>query len=157
MQEMVNEVLQKTFARCWGLQLMVIELPAGFDESIVTTQIQNQNISTMEYEQEATQIRASTAVIQAEFERKVKVIKTKGRANYTVETKKAKAQAKSNTLLVESEILKQVRKDLKLHEDDLLEYQQYGAMSMLSNASLFFGFEENAGVLLQQSAAGKVG
>jgi len=152
MQQTVSKTLQQTFAECWGLQLMIIELPQSFDKSIVDTQIVNQNISTMEYAQMAAKIRAETEVIQASFAKKVKVIKTQGRANYTLRVKKAKAHAKSQTLNTESEVLEDVKARLHLKSEDLVAYQEYSAVSLLPNASVFFGFEEGAGVIVQQSS-----
>mmetsp|Transcript_43350 Transcript_43350/g.137881 ORF Transcript_43350/g.137881 Transcript_43350/m.137881 type:complete len:364 (+) Transcript_43350:91-1182(+) len=149
MQAEVNAALNMTYAECWGLQLMVIELPSSFDAAIVATQVQEQNVSTMEYDQKATQIRAQTSVIAAEYDRKVKVIKAHGRANYTLQTKKARAEARSKTLNVEADMLEAIKGDLSLTPDDVVEYQQYTAIQMLQNASIFYGFEEGTQVLMQ--------
>merc|ERR1712107_137593 len=96
----------------------------------------------------ATQIRATTQVIKAEFEKKVKVIKAKGKANYTLLTKSAKAEAKKIRLQTESQTLQQIKETLQLVDDNLLDYQQYTAVSMMPNASVFFGFEESSGTIL---------
>eukprot|EP00434_Breviolum_minutum_P006276 symbB.v1.2.005536.t1/scaffold323.1/size229223/13 len=53
MQQEVNAVLNKTYAECWGLQLLDIALPKAFDQSIVQTQVQNQAISTEQYAQDS--------------------------------------------------------------------------------------------------------
>ncbi|CAE8609555.1 unnamed protein product, partial [Polarella glacialis] len=114
MQELVNEVLAVTYAECWGLQLLDISLPAEFDKSIVATQIQSQTIATMQYLQVATKTRAETRVIEAEFARKVKVIRAGARANYTLTTKVARAKAKQTILNAEASVLGQARTRLKL-------------------------------------------
>ncbi|CAJ1330946.1 unnamed protein product, partial [Effrenium voratum] len=51
MQREVNTVLNRTYAECWGLQLLDIALPKAFDESIVMTQVQNQAIATEKFAQ----------------------------------------------------------------------------------------------------------
>mmetsp|Transcript_84742 Transcript_84742/g.244992 ORF Transcript_84742/g.244992 Transcript_84742/m.244992 type:complete len:369 (+) Transcript_84742:85-1191(+) len=150
MQQEVDAMLQKAYARCWGLQLLDIELPPSFDTSIVATQVVNQNISSMEFEQLALQIHAQTKVIQAEFDKKVKVVKAKGRANYTLTTKTAKAHAKSKTLMTESGVLGSIKGRLKVAADGLLEYQEYANVAMLPNASVYFGFNADSDVILAQ-------
>lgn len=148
MQRSVNNALSTTYATCWGLQLMDIELPDIFDKSIVMTQVQRQNATTMSYSQVATVIRAETEVIMAQFNRNVTVIRATAEANYSLTTKKAKAQARSNILDIEADVLKKVQERLALTSEELVEYQQYTAIQQLNNASLFFGFEEDTKVLL---------
>merc|ERR1712050_664815 len=126
-------------------------LPLSFDQSIVATQVQRQNISTMEFAQTATQIRAQTAVIAAEFDRKVKVIKAQGKANFTIVTRSAKAKARSQTLDTEAQVLQDIKSALKLSSEDLVQYQQFAAVQMLRNASVYYGFDDDTQVLLKQS------
>jgi len=149
MQELVNEALGKTYAECWGLQLMTIELPASFDKSIVLTQVQSQKVETMRYDQVATKIRAETKVIEAEYDRNVTVIKAYGKANYTLVTRSARAEARGKTLDTESVVMNTIKMELALAGQDLVEYQQFTAIQALSNASIFFGFDEGTQVLLQ--------
>jgi len=157
MQRTLANTLKRTYADCWGFQLMNIELPPDYDEEIVKTQVVRQNIATQEFEQIATQIRATTDVIEAEFAKKVKIIKAHGIANQTLQVKWAKAKARSHTLDVEAEILDKVKARLKLDTDSLVEYQEYGAVSMLPNASLFFGFEDGSGVMMQPGRPASTG
>merc|ERR1719401_2720824 len=102
---MVDRELKKTYAGCWGLQLMVIDLPDDFEHSIVMTQVQKQSMLMKEQEQISTNIRAKTSVIEAEYARQVKVIMSQGRANYTVTTKEAAAQAQQKKIEIESEVV----------------------------------------------------
>lgn len=144
MHDMVTEALNHTFAQCWGLQLMVIELPDTFDASIVKTQVQKQNFSTQEFQQTATQIRAETGVIASEYDRRVKVITAHGNANYTLITKTAKASARQRTLLVETEVVETVKHKLNLMPADLVEYQQMTAVASLSGAKMIYGFDDSS-------------
>merc|ERR1712046_503662 len=114
MQGMANTALRKIYAECWGLQLMVIDLPPGFEESIVRTQVWEQRISSREFEQQAIRIRAETEVIASEYARQVKVIRAFGQANYSFTTKKARAEARRNTLAIEARILSSVHGNLEL-------------------------------------------
>jgi len=147
MQTMVDTELRKTYAECWGLQLMIIDLPNGFEKSIVETQVQKQMMLIREQQQISTKIRAETSVIEAEFARKVKVIMANGQANYTVVTKEASATAEQNKIDAESEALTIVKEKLNLHPEGLITYQQYSALDDLDQASLMFGFEDGEGII----------
>lgn len=157
MKELVNASLtffNISFADCWGLQLMSVELPRSFDASIVDTQVKSQNISTMEFSQKATRIRAETDVFKSEYNRNVTVILAKADANYSLVVKKAKANARSKTLAVEARVMKKVAQRLRLSGSDLVAFQQYAAIQMLENASVFFGFDQGTQVLLRNGGRG---
>lgn len=154
MRLLVNKALNKTNAECWGLQLMGIELPQVFDSSIVDTQVQSQNISTMKFSQQATQIRAETRVLKSDYDRNVTVILAKADANYSLVVKKATANARSKVLATEAKVLKTVAQRLRLGGSDLVAYQQYSAIQMLENASVFFGFHEGTQMLLTNGGRG---
>mmetsp|Transcript_26202 Transcript_26202/g.75150 ORF Transcript_26202/g.75150 Transcript_26202/m.75150 type:complete len:343 (-) Transcript_26202:198-1226(-) len=149
MQQMVNRELKKAYAECWGLQLMLIDLPDVFEHRIVVTQIQKQNMLIKEQEQLSTQIRAQTSVIEAEFNKQVRIIMADGQANYTVTTREAHAEAMQNKIDAESEILGSLKSSLELLPEDLVLYQRYGALDDLEDASLLFGFSGPSSVLLK--------
>mmetsp|Transcript_133146 Transcript_133146/g.231385 ORF Transcript_133146/g.231385 Transcript_133146/m.231385 type:complete len:315 (+) Transcript_133146:126-1070(+) len=149
MQEMVNLELNKMYAECWGLQLMIIDLPDMFEDSIVHTQVQKQAVRTRQNEQISTQIHAETTVIEAEYGRQVKVILAEGQANYTYTTKMAQAKAQKKRIDTESDVLGDVRKELDLDSEGLVLYQKYNALDDLSEAGVFYGFEEGSKVLVQ--------
>jgi len=146
MQKMADKELRKTYAECWGLQLMVIDLPNGFETSIVQTQVQKQMMFIREQQQASTQIRAQTSVIQAEFDRKVKVILADGQANYTITTKEAQANAEKQKIQTESEALRSIRQRLSIDPAGLIRYQQYGALEDLEEAVVMFGFGKDQAV-----------
>lgn len=151
MQKMVSTKLEKTYAQCWGLQLMIIDLPDDFESSIVRTQVQKQSLLMREQEQQSLKIRAETKVIQAEYARKVKIIMAEGQANYTVTTKEAQAEAQKNKIGVESEVLGELKTKLKLGADGLVRYQKYGAMDDLADASLFYGFSGPSTMMIRSA------
>jgi len=147
MQEMVDRELRKSHARCWGLQLMLIDLPDVFEHRMVVTQIQKQSMFIKEQEQRSAQIRAETSVIEAEFDRTVRVLTAGGQANYTVTTKHAQAEATQRRIAVESEVMGTVKKSLGLTPDGLVSYQRFSAMDDLESASVYFGFAGPSSVL----------
>merc|ERR1711879_1095165 len=140
MQQLVDKRLRKTYAECWGLQVMVIDLPNQFETSIVQTQVQKQEMLIREQEQASTKIRAETSVIKAEYDKKVKVIMSHGNANFTVVQKKAEAHAQQNKIDTESSVLGAVRKELGINAAGLVLYQKYSAMDDMEDASVYYGF-----------------
>lgn len=152
MLKLLNIGLHRTYAECWGLQLMVIELPSTFEYSIVRTQIMKQMATLNTFEQRATQVRAHTNVIAAEFERNVTVIKAHGRANYTLTTKRAAAEARKRTIKVESNVLKSVREGLSLDSGSVLSYARYSAIKSMPDAELLYGFAKGQTVILKHDS-----
>ncbi|CAE8581277.1 unnamed protein product [Polarella glacialis] len=152
MQKLVDKELRRTYAECWGLQLMIIDLPDGFENSIVQTQVQKQMMLISEQQQYSAKIRAQTSVIEADYERQVKMIMSQGHANYTLVTKSTLAKAEQNKIDVESEVLQSVKQTLGLDPESLVLYQKYGALDDLVDANLIFGF--GADQMLIQSGGG---
>ncbi|CAK9118385.1 unnamed protein product [Durusdinium trenchii] len=122
-------------------QLMIIDLPDGFEHSIVQTQVQKQMMFIREQQQVSTKIRAETSVIKARGPpSKSQVLMADGHANYTVVTKEASATAERRKIDVESEALTIIKNSLHLSPQGLVLYQQYGALDDLEEASLMYGF-----------------
>lgn len=148
MQDMVDKELSKTYARCWGLQLIHIELPDEYESSITRSEVQKQRLYMKEQEQLSTKIRAETDVIRAEYDRKVKVIMAEGRANYTLTTRSAMAEAQQNKIDVEARVFGTLRANLSMTPDLLVRYSRYGAVGELEEATLIYGFGGRASMLL---------
>merc|ERR1712129_143319 len=68
--------------------------------------------------------------------------------------KKATANARSKVLATEAKVLKTVAQRLRLGGSDLVAYQQYSAIQMLENASVFFGLHEGTQMLLSNGGRG---
>merc|ERR1712151_805438 len=107
MQRLVDKELGDMYAECWGLQLMVIDLPDLFEDSIVHTQVQKQSVRTRQNEQISARIHAETTVIKAEYDRKVKVLM-------------AQAHAQQKRIDTESEVLGKVKDELNLDAEGLV-------------------------------------
>merc|ERR1711908_157214 len=109
---MVNKALQRTFAECWGLQLLLIDLPPSFETSIVSTQVRKQTVRSQRMTKESTRIHAETEVIKAGYDKQVRVIMAEGHANYTFITKQAQAHAQQLRIDTEAQVLANVSSDL---------------------------------------------
>ena len=70
MRELLDKRLSQVFASCGGLQIMVIDLPAEYEKSIVQTQVTEQMQQTRQHEQQAKRISADTEVLKATYTRR---------------------------------------------------------------------------------------
>jgi len=135
MRRLVDQQLRESYASLWGLQLLVIDLPDQYEMSITMTQVQQQMAKTRRNEQVAAGIRADTEVMTADYNKQIRVIQAGADANYTLETKLAKAEAAKRKIAAEAEALAYTRKELKLSAKGAVEYQQLGAYANLENAT----------------------
>jgi regulator of protease activity HflC (stomatin/prohibitin superfamily) len=135
MRRLVDQQLAESYASLWGLQLLVIDLPDQYEMSITMTQVQQQMAKTRANEQVAAGIRADTEVMNADYNRQIKIIQAGADANYTLETKLAKAEAAKRKIKAEADALAFTRKELKLSAAGAVEYQQLGAYASLENAT----------------------
>merc|ERR1719436_1132326 len=90
---------------------------------------------TRENEQVAASIRADTEVMNADYNRQIKIIQAGADANYSLITKLSKAEAAKRRIEAEAEALEFVRKKLKLSAEGAVKYQQLSAYSLLDNAT----------------------
>lgn len=135
MKGLVTQQLKDSYADLWGLQLLVIDLPDRYEQSITMTQVQQQLIKTRTNQQAAASIRADTEVMKADFESKVQVVQAEAQANYTLETRMAQAEAAKRKIAAEADALSYLRHKLKLSVDGAVQYQELSAFGNLPNAT----------------------
>lgn len=135
MRRLVDDQLKDSYASLWGLQLLVIDLPDQYEMSITMTQVQQQMSKTRANEQVAASIRADTEVMNADYNKQIKVIQAGADANFTLKTKLASAEASKRKIDAEAKALALIRKDLKLSAVGAVEYQQLQAYAGLVNAT----------------------
>lgn len=135
MRRLVDAKLRESYASLWGLQLLVIDLPDRYEQSITETQVQQQIIKTRTNQQVAAGIRADTDVIKAQYMRDIQVVQAGAQANYTLVTKLAEAEAARRKIAAEGEALGYVRRKLSLTAPAAVQFQELSAYSGLTNAS----------------------
>lgn len=136
MQKLVGQNLNQSYATLRSLQLLDIQLPTTYEDSITKTQVQNQLIQTRKNQQVAASIRADTEILKSKYERDISVTQAGARANFTLKTKTAQAEASARKISAEAEALEYVRKTMNLTTDDTVGYARLTAYSQLENATL---------------------
>jgi regulator of protease activity HflC (stomatin/prohibitin superfamily) len=81
MKEALDTELKTAFARCRFLQLLRIDLPKSYEDSIVGTQVEVQKTSMRKFEQTAELIRQNISVIISEADQKIRVTNATGQAD----------------------------------------------------------------------------
>ena len=74
MRKQLDIELRKAHARCVFLELMRIDLPLSYEDSIVLTQVEVQNSKMKKFEQEASITRQEIEVLRSQTQQQVAYI-----------------------------------------------------------------------------------
>jgi hypothetical protein len=141
MLELLQDRLRPSHVEVVDLQLLIIELPKRYEDSIISTQVQKQLKKTRIMEQQAATTRADTQVKVAGLERDIKVLLQGGEAKKLLAKKLAEAEAARERIATEAEANEYVRRKLGLNSQQLVEYQRAAAILANANATLLVGME----------------
>ena len=136
-QTMDNELL-KAFGHCVSLQLLKIELPKTYEDSIVQTQVEMQKINMRKFEQSAELIRQNSLVIISEAEQKIRITNATGLAEASRIKAFARANALNNTVNAENRMYKLAMDELEFNQEDLLTYIYLDSIMNQNKAKLLF-------------------
>lgn len=139
--DILNNRLKTVYAICTGIQILIIDLPPEFEDSIVQTQVQQQAVRTRQNDQQVKRIRADTTVLQADYQRNVTITNQKADSLYYRLQRTAKAEAQQKRLQNEAWTLAHVRNKLGLSPAQMVAYQQYVAYYAMDNASFIYGMK----------------
>jgi hypothetical protein len=152
MKTALDESLSTAFANCWSLQIMQVDLPKSYEDSIVATQVEVQKTNMRKFEQEAELIRQNISVYASEANQKIKVINATAVGESYRLKQFAQAKALNNTLATQAESYKLMEKEIGLDNKELLDYIYLNSLRSqpdsrilvgLSNAIIGFGGNQN--------------
>lgn len=141
MREAMDVELQKAYARCINLQVLRIDLPKTYEDSIVMTQVEVQKTNMRKFEQIAELIRQNSSVIISEAEQKIRVTNATATAEAYRVKAFATATALNNTVIAEALAYKKVITDLELSPDDLTRYVFLNSLLEKNNAKIMFDLQ----------------
>ena len=148
MKQTMDKELLKAYGHCVSLQLLKIELPKTYEDSIVQTQVEIQKINMRKFEQSAELIRQNSSVIISEAEQKIRITNATGLAEASRIKAFAKANALNNTINAENRMYKIAMDELQLTQEELLNYIYLDSLMNQNKAKLLFdvnGFILNYG------------
>jgi len=144
----MDKELFKAYGHCVSLQLLKIELPKTYEDSIVQTQVEMQKINMRKFEQSAELIRQNSLVIISEAEQKIRITNATGLAEASRIKAFAKANALNNTINAENMMYKLAMDELEFTQEELLKYIYLDSIMNQNKAKLLFdvnGFILNYG------------
>ena len=144
----MDKELLKAYGHCVSLQLLKIELPKTYEDSIVQTQVEIQKINMRKFEQSAELIRQNSLVIISEAEQKIRITNATGIAEASRIKAFANANALNNTINAENRMYKLAMDELEFTQEELLNYIYLDSIMNQHKAKLLFdvnGFILNYG------------
>ena len=81
MKKQLDNELKRAHARCKYLEILQVELPTTYEDSIVQTQVEVQNSKMKKFEQEAAIIRQEIDLLISETQQDTKYIDAQGQAD----------------------------------------------------------------------------
>ena len=69
----LDNELQKAYARCINLQILKVDLPDSYEQSIVQTQVEIQKTNMRKFEQQAELIRQNISVIRSQADQQIRI------------------------------------------------------------------------------------
>ncbi|MFW9853484.1 MAG: SPFH domain-containing protein [Candidatus Thorarchaeota archaeon] len=120
MKEKLQEDLDVMFADVMFFQLREIDLPDEFEEALKQVQIAQQRYQIALYEQEATIVRAETAIIEAQAQANITIISGEAEAQAFLINMEAQAKALNFTLTAERLAYYAMAQQLNLTSSELL-------------------------------------
>lgn len=141
MRQAMDSELQKAYARCINLQLLRIDLPKTYEDSIVMTQVEVQKTNMRKFEQIAELIRQNSSVIISEAEQKIRVTNATGNAEAFRVKAFATANALNNTINAETAAYKTVIDDLGMTPNELTQYVYLNSILEQDKAKIMFDLQ----------------
>lgn len=80
MRQQLDRELSKAYARCRYLQILEVELPSTYEDSIVQTQVEVQRSKMKKFEQEAAIIRKQIDILTSENNQQINLLNATGNA-----------------------------------------------------------------------------
>ena len=125
------------------MQLIRIDLPKTYEDSIVQTQVENQRIQMRRFEQQAELIRQDISVLRSDAQAKIRVTNSSGEAEAYKIRQNAESTAINNTISNQALVYNAIQTDIGLKGDDLNQYLYMNTLNDQKNAKLLVGMQNS--------------
>lgn len=143
MRDALNKELQKAFSSCLSLQILKIDLPKSYEDSIVSTQVEVQKTNMRKFEQTAELIRQNISVIVSQADQQIKIIQATGQAEAYKLKQFATAQATNSTINAEADVYSKLQNEVGIQGSDLSQYLFLNSLMDQKNAKLLVGLQNS--------------
>lgn len=143
MTEKLNEELTTAYATCEGIQIIRVDLPKSYEDSIVSTQVEVQYTNMRKFEQQAQLIKQNIDVIRSQANQQIRVTNATANAEAYRIKEFAKAEALTKTIDTESDVYLNARKKIGIEGQDFTDYYYYTSLIENSNPSVLVGLQNS--------------
>lgn len=143
MQVKLNEELKNAHTTCEGLQLLKIDLPKSYEDSIVATQVEVQFTSMRKFEQTAELIRQDINVIISQAQQDIRVTNATAQAEASRIKQFAQADALQKFVDTESDVYQDARNKIGLKGEEFTDYVYYTNLMDKKNNHLLVGLQNS--------------
>lgn len=143
MREVLDGELQSAYTRCVHLQIIRIDLPKSYEDSIVLTQVEVQKTNMRKFEQTAELTRQEIGVLTSEAQQRIKVVNATGTAEAYRIKQFAIAQALNKTITTETAVYDNVIHKVQLKDKDFSDYVYYTNLMEKRDGLLLVGLQNS--------------
>lgn len=143
MREVLDGELKSAYTRCVHLQIIRIDLPKSYEDSIVLTQVEVQKTNMRKFEQTAELTRQEIGVLSSEAQQRIKVVNATGIAEAYRIKQFAIAQALNKTINTETNVYDNVMKKVDLKDKDFSDYVYYTNLMEKKDGLLLVGLQNS--------------
>jgi len=118
-------------------------LPKTYEDSIVNTQVENQNIVMQSYIQQAQLKRQNISIAQSNAEKNIRVTNSSATAQAYEIQQQSQSQAINNTINNQAGVFENIEKEMGLKGDDLNQYLYLNSLNNQKNAKLLVGLQNS--------------
>ena len=118
-------------------------MPKTYEDSIVNTQVENQNIVMQSYIQQAQLKRQNISIAQSNAEKNIRVTNSSATAQAYEIQQQSQSQAINNTINNQAGVFENIEKEMGLKGDDLNQYLYLNSLNNQKNAKLLVGLQNS--------------
>jgi ribosomal protein L24 len=137
----LNEELNKAYVSIEGLQILRIDLPKSYEDSIVATQVEVQKTNMRIFEQQAELIRQNIGVLISQAQQKIRITEATATAEAYRIKQYATAQATQNTIDTEASVFSDAMNKIGVKDKELVDYIYYTSLMSKNDANLLVGLQ----------------
>jgi len=143
MRKKLSEDIQAAYVTCEGLQILKVELPSSYEDSIVLTQVEVQKTNMRKFEQTAELIRQEINVVISQAQQEIKVTNATGNAEAYKIKQYATAKALQNTIDAETAVYLNAETKIGLQDQDFNNYIYYTNLMTQKDANVLVGLQSS--------------
>jgi len=144
MQNVLNSNLQESiYCTVTQFQLLRISLPQAYEDSIIATQVQQQQVIQQQYQQQVAAVMSQIQQVLAQANQNVTIIQSQANATAIGILNQAHMQAFNYTQQVQAASYARLQTSLQMNSTQLMRYMKIRAIRQKKDGSIVVGLTQN--------------